>query len=391
MPPYNPGKGFTKGKRNFGRQFHPIEKKWKGHAGDDWPAKQGTPIPAAYDGVVSRVDFQYNKKTGTGWGWYVDLVHTVRGQKVLTRYAHMPQRSHLSAKQSIKKGEPVGQVGSSGGSTGPHLHFEVRIDGVAVDPSAFDFPGDGAGDSAGEGEGEATGATTGPWAYPFDASDTKASVDGGLYTGVSAGREGALGRGHSGFYPIGANGLWHGGIHFDAGTGTLLNQRGGVLCIHDGEVVAYLVNKKYPEAEFTPSKKKAAYSTGFTLVRHRLELPEEKKPADKKADSDKKADAAKKPEPAAKPAKEPLVFYSLYMHQLDWKGYQDEPKRPRPGYWGESKKFRVGQKAKDRQEAAAPARPSTAAVSPLDLDNLLAGEAGGMCSGDQDDDDELVC
>lgn len=390
MPPYNPGKGFRKGSRVFGRQFHPIEKKYMGHAGDDWPAPLNTPIPAAYDGVVAKVGYQFNAKKKTGWGWYVTLEHTIQGKKVLTRYAHMPKKSHLSEKQPIKKGESVGLVGSSGGSTGPHLHFEVWVNGVAVNPSTFDFPGEGgASNDSGEGEGEATASTQGSWAYPFRAYDKKAPVHEGLYMGVPGARdgEGALGRSDGGYYPISVGGLWHGGIHFDSGSGTLLDQRGGVLCISDGEVVAYRVNKQYPEIEFLPSKMKAAYSSGFTLVRHRLELPED-------ASADDKAGSAKGSKSSGKGAKKALVFYSLYMHQLDWKGYQDSPKLPRPGFWGEPKRFRVGAKAKDQQEAPAPTHLPASDRLPLRFEPgagpMLASIADGMCDGDPDDDDLMA-
>ncbi|RBK98672.1 calcium-binding protein, partial [Xanthomonas oryzae pv. oryzae] len=81
----------------------------------------------------------------------------------------------------------------------------------------------------------------------------------------------ALSNAQDGFYPIGANGQWHGGIHFDTQTGNTLAQEDGIRCIGDGEVVAYQIDAKYPSIEYSAGK--ATYSRGFVLVRHRLELP----------------------------------------------------------------------------------------------------------------------
>jgi murein DD-endopeptidase MepM/ murein hydrolase activator NlpD len=413
MSIYNPGAGFKTKSRTFGRRKHPITGKVTGHKGDDWPAPQGTPIPAAYDGIVQAVAFQYNEEKKTGWGHYVVLSHNVNGKTVQTRYAHMPQRSHLAQGASIKQGESVGQVGSSGGSTGPHLHFEIIVDGTHVDPSTYDWPV----------------AATG-WVYPFPApltkpqakNNTKAEVkpasaralrESDLYFGEPANRLGALGRSESGFYPVGVNSLWHGGIHFDAATNAVLHQKAGIRCIYDGEVVAYLVDTKYPEADFNPGPRKAAYSTGFTLVRHKLVLPEQKPAAQKPAPEPAKTAPAKtalaRPPPPAKlapaklaPAKpadakqdevkkeNTLVFYSLYMHQLDFKGYEDDRQLQRPRHWDASKKFKVGDKAKDQQAVDAPGWDA-AAASPPDFDLLFADTTDGGCSIDPDDDDNTMC
>lgn len=444
MSIYNPGAGFTRGSRTFGRRKHPITGVVTGHNGDDWPAAQGTTIPAAYDGTVQTVAYQYNETKKTGWGHYVVLSHQVNGKTVLTRYAHMPQRSHLAQGASIKKGESVGQVGSSGGSTGPHLHFEIIVDGTAVDPYTFDWPDTGAAPVA-------TG-----WVYPFPAplakpeakgdakeevkpATTRALSESELYFGEPATRLGALGRSTSGFYPIGANSLWHGGIHFDAATNAVLYQKAGVRCIFDGEVVAYLVDKKYPEADFTPGPRKAAYSRGLTLVRHKLLLPEAKKeeakpaapapaPPQKTAPAktppiphkpappiphkpapaktppipqprppaakppEAKSEATKKEEAKQEEAKKrerTLVFYSLYMHQADFKTYEDDRQLARPRHWGANKKFRVGDKAKDQQTAGAPGWD--AAAAPQEPDLLFADATDGGCMADPDDDEHGVC
>lgn len=148
------------------------------------------------------------------------------------------------------------------------------------------------------------------WAFPFKSAGdaSKEITDPQLYFD-------ALAKAKNGFYPMGANGLWHGGVHFDAGTAALLDQS-AVRCIADGEVIAYRIDEQYPHSEYSgevPLIKRASFSTGFVLVKHRLELP---------------------PVPAATPATptapaEALTFYSLYMHLLDWKGYQ-APGAPLP-------------------------------------------------------------
>ncbi len=174
------------------------------------------------------------------------------------------------------------------------------------------------------------------WAYPFKtAGDTSKEVtDPQVYFD-------ALAKAESGFYPIGANGLWHGGVHFDDKTGALLDQS-AVRCIADGEVIAYRIDEKYPETPYAatnqpgmgPEPLGAKYSTGFVLVKHRLALPPaplpampagESAPTDTTAESPPETPAAE-----AAPASEGLIFYSLYMHLLDWVSYQaaSAPKPP---------------------------------------------------------------
>jgi len=72
-----------------------------------------------------------------------------------------------------------------------------------------------------------------------------------------------------GFYPIGLSGQWHGGIHFDDNTGTQFNQTLGVRCIADGEVIAWRYDEQPQVSEYNEGQGK--YSTGFVLVRHRLQ------------------------------------------------------------------------------------------------------------------------
>jgi murein DD-endopeptidase MepM/ murein hydrolase activator NlpD len=74
-----------------------------------------------------------------GCGWYVDIWHA---GGLMTRYCHMVQRPNVSAGQQVAAGQPIGLSGSSGNSSGPHLHFEVHINGDhtgagAIDPERF--------------------------------------------------------------------------------------------------------------------------------------------------------------------------------------------------------------------------------------------------------------
>lgn len=94
------------------------------HAGVDWAAPTGTPVRAARAGRVS-----YAGTKGT-YGSTIDIDH---GGGLVTRYAHL-SRIGVRLGQQVRGGDVIGAVGNSGRSTGPHLHFEVRRQGVAVDP-----------------------------------------------------------------------------------------------------------------------------------------------------------------------------------------------------------------------------------------------------------------
>jgi murein DD-endopeptidase MepM/ murein hydrolase activator NlpD len=103
----------------FGYRMHPIWKKRKLHAGLDMSAKTGTPIITTGDGQVIRI-----QRRRTGYGWNVVIQHS--DHKYRTLYAHM---SAIDVKigQSVKAGDVIGAVGSTGASTGPHLHYEVMV------------------------------------------------------------------------------------------------------------------------------------------------------------------------------------------------------------------------------------------------------------------------
>ncbi len=108
------------------RRFHPILKKWKAHLGVDYAARPGTPIMAAGSGKVVFAGRM---------GAYGNLVKIRHDDGYETRYAHMKSfRSGIRSGKTVKKGQVIGYVGNTGRSTGPHLHFELRKHGQAIDP-----------------------------------------------------------------------------------------------------------------------------------------------------------------------------------------------------------------------------------------------------------------
>lgn len=111
----------------FGTRLDPIAGLRARHEGIDFVAPVGTPIVAAADGVV--VVAEYHPEFGN----MIDIDH---GQGLLSRYAHL-SRKDVAAGRLVKRGDEIGAVGNTGRSTGPHLHFEVRMLGVAQNPALF--------------------------------------------------------------------------------------------------------------------------------------------------------------------------------------------------------------------------------------------------------------
>jgi len=115
---------FTSG---FGVRSDPFQGRAAMHGGIDIAGPVGTEIFAIADGVVGR----------SGWaGGYGNLVEVDHGKGILTRYGHMSKRI-VEAGTRVKRGQLIGLMGSTGRSTGSHLHYEVRIDGKAVNPIPF--------------------------------------------------------------------------------------------------------------------------------------------------------------------------------------------------------------------------------------------------------------
>ena len=103
----------------FGFRLHPITGDQRFHAGTDIGAAQGTPVLAAQDGFVAAAS------NAGGYGLMVVLQHELEETQLESRYAHLAEM-FVSAGDEVKKGDIIGLVGSTGNSTGPHLHFEMR-------------------------------------------------------------------------------------------------------------------------------------------------------------------------------------------------------------------------------------------------------------------------
>ncbi|MHA6300345.1 M23 family metallopeptidase [Devosia sp. CAU 1758] len=118
----------------FGYRIHPIFKTRRLHTGVDLAARSGTPIYAAGDGVISYYKWQ------SGYGNKVEIQH-VNGYE--TAYGHMSRYvDGLGVGSRVRQGQLIGYVGSTGQSTGPHLHFEILINGNLVDPLSVKLPKD---------------------------------------------------------------------------------------------------------------------------------------------------------------------------------------------------------------------------------------------------------
>ena len=122
-----PVPGYTKLSSTFKMRVHPITGVYKLHTGIDIPAPIGTNFLAANEGIVVKAS--YNSAYG-------NMVMVDHGGGVSTLYAHGDQIM-VTLGQTVKKGDVVLKTGNTGNSTGPHAHFEVRINGTPVDPLPY--------------------------------------------------------------------------------------------------------------------------------------------------------------------------------------------------------------------------------------------------------------
>jgi murein DD-endopeptidase MepM/ murein hydrolase activator NlpD len=113
-------------------RVHPVSGQWKQHKGVDFAAATGTPIRAAGDGVVDFVGVQ---------GGYGNVVSIKHWNNYSTLYAHMSRFANgIKKGMKVSQGEVIGYVGSTGWSSGPHLHYEFRVNNEPRDPLSIEVP-----------------------------------------------------------------------------------------------------------------------------------------------------------------------------------------------------------------------------------------------------------
>lgn len=120
-----PAKGWISS--NFGNRISPFTNEKEFHAGMDISAKAHSPIVAPADGVVTE--------TGSDYG-YGRFIHISHGYGLKTIYGHLSKQL-VKAGQRVKRGQEIGTIGSTGRSTGPHLHYEVHVNGLPVNPNRY--------------------------------------------------------------------------------------------------------------------------------------------------------------------------------------------------------------------------------------------------------------
>ncbi|WP_293934675.1 peptidoglycan DD-metalloendopeptidase family protein [Iodobacter sp.] len=124
---------FSRISSGFQMRFHPVLKSWKQHKGIDFAASTGTKIMSTADGVISKIT-----QDNSGYGKHIEINHA---GKYSTLYAHMSAFSPgLKTGSKVKQGEVIGLVGATGRVTGPHLHYEFKINGQQVNPVALQLP-----------------------------------------------------------------------------------------------------------------------------------------------------------------------------------------------------------------------------------------------------------
>ena len=123
---------FSRISSTFGGRRHPIHQQWSQHNGVDFAAPTGTPIRASADGVVESIGWQ------NGYGNTIVLRHP---NNITTLFAHQSRFAKgLKRGDRVSQGELIGYVGSTGWSTGPHLHYELRVAGKPIDPMSVAVP-----------------------------------------------------------------------------------------------------------------------------------------------------------------------------------------------------------------------------------------------------------
>jgi murein DD-endopeptidase MepM/ murein hydrolase activator NlpD len=112
---------------SYGMRNHPILRKRAQHKGVDLAAPTGSPVYATADGIVAKAEW---------FGSYGNYIQIEHGGELQTRFGHLSGYA-VQAGDRVHKGDLIGYVGTTGRSTGPHLHYEVRVAGEAVDPIPY--------------------------------------------------------------------------------------------------------------------------------------------------------------------------------------------------------------------------------------------------------------
>jgi murein DD-endopeptidase MepM/ murein hydrolase activator NlpD len=115
---------FSRVTSGFKMRFHPILQTWRAHLGVDYAAATGTPVRTVGDGVVDFAGVQ---------GGFGNVVMVKHRNNQTTVYAHL-SRINVKKGQTVSQGQNIGAVGATGWATGPHLHFEFRVNGAHQDP-----------------------------------------------------------------------------------------------------------------------------------------------------------------------------------------------------------------------------------------------------------------
>ncbi|MBV8619078.1 MAG: M23 family metallopeptidase [Curvibacter sp.] len=118
---------FSRVSSGFSMRFHPILKLWRAHLGTDYAAPMGTPVRTVGDGVVDFAGVQ------NGYGNVIMVKHR---NNQMTVYGHL-SKINVRSGQAVSQGDIIGNVGATGWATGPHLHFEFRVNGVQRDPQTI--------------------------------------------------------------------------------------------------------------------------------------------------------------------------------------------------------------------------------------------------------------
>lgn len=122
-----PAPGYYTTTSKYGMRFHPILKVYRKHSGHDIATPTGALIIAANDGIVTKATYSYS---------YGNMIMINHGGGVSTVYAHGSELL-VNVGDVVKRGDVIMKAGSTGWSTGPHLHFEIRINGTTIDPLPY--------------------------------------------------------------------------------------------------------------------------------------------------------------------------------------------------------------------------------------------------------------